>query len=307
MCGRRRTGVGSSPLARGLPHRAAARRLRARIIPARAGFTTPPCRRRWRRRDHPRSRGVYPSGPGSGPSRRGSSPLARGLPLMPAHGVGASRIIPARAGFTLGRWFWAARRGDHPRSRGVYAGRRETTIGTRGSSPLARGLRSRARALIRPIRIIPARAGFTIHSGTRPTGPPDHPRSRGVYRPGPIHPRGAGGSSPLARGLRLTGAVHHGPRRIIPARAGFTSAVPVSRVRFADHPRSRGVYTTRTEPGRDEIGSSPLARGLRNADGSPRSGEGIIPARAGFTLRRAGDFRGDRDHPRSRGVYPDEH
>ena len=50
---------GSSPLARGLPHRARARDRTARIIPARAGFTrrsrTPASL--WR--DHPRSRGVY--------------------------------------------------------------------------------------------------------------------------------------------------------------------------------------------------------------------------------------------------------
>ena len=51
--------AGSSPLARGLPHRARARDRTARIIPARAGFTrrsrTPASL--WR--DHPRSRGVY--------------------------------------------------------------------------------------------------------------------------------------------------------------------------------------------------------------------------------------------------------
>ena len=50
---------GSSPLARGLLLAAAAGRGRSRIIPARAGFTSPtPCPGP-APRDHPRSRGVY--------------------------------------------------------------------------------------------------------------------------------------------------------------------------------------------------------------------------------------------------------
>ena len=53
--------VGSSPLARGLPRLAGASTDVGRIIPARAGFTCLPRRRRLRPRDHPRSRGVYPS------------------------------------------------------------------------------------------------------------------------------------------------------------------------------------------------------------------------------------------------------
>ena len=52
-----------------------------------------------------------------------------------------------------------------------------------------------------------------------------------------------------------------------------------------------------------ELGSSPLARGLRPQRSTPRPGRRIIPARAGFTCRRR--QRRDRrwDHPRSRGVY----
>ena len=50
---------GSSPLARGLPSRARSATRRCRIIPARAGFTTPNDPSAWSRSDHPRSRGVY--------------------------------------------------------------------------------------------------------------------------------------------------------------------------------------------------------------------------------------------------------
>ena len=51
------------------------------------------------------------------------------------------------------------------------------------------------------------------------------------------------------------------------------------------------------------VGSSPLARGLqfpaRRVPGNHR----IIPARAGFTMRRTSSRTPSGDHPRSRGVY----
>ena len=51
------------------------------------------------------------------------------------------------------------------------------------------------------------------------------------------------------------------------------------------------------------MGSSPLARGLRVWVREWFPAWGIIPARAGFTDRRARQVRGPADHPRSRGVY----
>ena len=53
------------------------------------------------------------------------------------------------------------------------------------------------------------------------------------------------------------------------------------------------------------MGSSPLARGLRET-GNPFAGDdGIIPARAGFTRLDASSTSHEPDHPRSRGVYRD--
>ena len=90
---------------------------------------------------------------------------------------------------------------------------------------------------------------------------------------------------------------------IIPARAGFTGEPgrppPASR----DHPRSRGVYTRFWDDSRIEVGSSPLARGLRAPSDDARQGLGIIPARAGFTVRVCVRSPMWTDHPRSRGVY----
>ena len=50
-------------------------------------------------------------------------------------------------------------------------------------------------------------------------------------------------------------------------------------------------------------GSSPLARGLQLLLVGRPQVRGIIPARAGFTCRRATSGAWSMDHPRSRGVY----
>ena len=117
--------IGSSPLARGLRFLAGLVAGRARIIPARAGFTRYIYGGDTWRKDHPRSRGVYISAPSGASTILGSSPLARGL--LTAHSPTAiqPRIIPARAGFTC----------QCPVAVGKAI----------GSSPLARGLRDEKR------------------------------------------------------------------------------------------------------------------------------------------------------------------
>ena len=72
-----------------------------------------------------------------------------------------SGAIPARAGFTGADRLRRGRDPDHPRSRGVYAPRLVGIISPHGSSPLARGLPWRWRAMSFSTGIIPARAGFT--------------------------------------------------------------------------------------------------------------------------------------------------
>ena len=114
---------------------------------------------------------------------------------------------------------------------------------SRGSSPLARGLPGRGRRAHPGRRIIPARAGFTPHQSQAQKKARDHPRSRGVY-------------------LRI---------------------LVTKEPNLLDHPRSRGVYASASAEDRYWYGSSPLARGLHNAQNALISG-GV-------------------DHPRSRGVY----
>ena len=212
---------------------------------------------------------------------------------------------------------------DHPRSRGVYVLQSVVELALEGSSPLARGLRVASCFVASRRGIIPARAGFTTARHRRRSSPRDHPRSRGVYGQDvavawPVH-----GSSPLARGLRCRCPAAARRRRIIPARAGFTTFANAAIFAQRDHPRSRGVYVPLGVDVHPTRGSSPLARGLRGrrarragtsgssplARGLLMSAQavsphgGIIPARAGFTCLCFVRTFVRRDHPRSRGVY----
>ena len=199
---RDRAKTGSSPLARGLR------------LPKDEDGEKPS--------DHPRSRGVYRGGV---PRRRisgGSSPLARGLREYTPAPPRVRRIIPARAGFTRTPWPGSAPQKDHPRSRGVYVSAASGVPETVGSSPLARGLRLFPGAGYLPLRIIPARAGFTDPMSRPSATVRDHPRSRGVYTVTSMTSSWRRGSSPLARGLPGWFASYVVPARIIPARAGFT-------------------------------------------------------------------------------------
>ena len=233
--------VGSSPLARGLLCGSLGGLLLVRIIPARAGFT--PAIEAFQRflKDHPRSRGVYKVTEGTGYVNPGSSPLARGLRRTGRACLQRERIIPARAGFTCPCFAWGWGVWDHPRSRGVYAGVDVDHEAEMGSSPLARGLPDVTDTHQGEGGIIPARAGFTKSAGPGPPWFADHPRSRGVYGPGSPHRARPRGSSPLARGLHRVRRPRPVPRRIIPARAGFTSRLGRRGSRVRDHPRSRGA------------------------------------------------------------------
>ena len=254
------------------------------IIPARAGFT--PCAQpsTSKPRDHPRSRGVYPTRTRRRRSPPGSSPLARGLRSLLRAAPFVVGIIPARAGFTSMRPRAGRIAADHPRSRGVYTDLTAALESAAGSSPLARGLRKRRLTCRFGARIIPARAGFTVVFLCFGWSERDHPRSRGVYITFTAKLKPNHGSSPLARGLHQAGPQPTCSRGIIPARAGFTVGTGTSRPQRGDHPRSRGVYEIIFSLSSRVLGSSPLARGLLLIYLSQFNRIGIIPARAGFTF-----------------------
>ena len=113
----------------------------------------------------------------------------------------------------------------------------------------------------------------------------DHPRMRGVYTKAGTKGRLARGSSPHARGLPGHRDQRHGD--------------------LTDHPRMRGVYVGCQSLWRALAGSSPHARGLRDDESWRYSDRWIIPACAGFTALRRRIMGGLGDHPRMRGVYPE--
>ena len=131
----------------------------------------------------------------------------------------------------------------------------------------------------------------------------DHPRSRGVYILYAWYVFPDKGSSPLARGLLGPTGSRRRFRGIIPARAGFTRTAASNQRPCSDHPRSRGVYLKVSERAKSIRGSSPLARGLPPRADRDEPRNGIIPARAGFTVRRLCRVRvGRGSSPLARGL-----
>ena len=196
--------LGSSPLVRGQLVRLVMILTVVRIIPARAGPTPGAVVEEWCDSDHPRSCGANVVRIRRLTVLTGSSPLVRGqrrTVVLPRFAV---RIIPARAGPTLGR-----RLVENHRT---------------GSSPLVRGQPAHATYYLGVRRIIPARAGPTGRARWSRRRLSDHPRSCGANASGLMTFFSPHGSSPLVRGQLPITARQDRRVRIIPARAGPTSA-----------------------------------------------------------------------------------
>ena len=172
--------LGSSPLVRGQLVRLVMILTVVRIIPARAGPTPGAVVEEWCDSDHPRSCGANVVRIRRLTVLTGSSPLVRGqrrTVVLPRFAV---RIIPARAGPTLGRRLVENHRtGSSPLVRGQPA-HATYYLGVRGSSPLVRGQLSETAAEQEGNWIIPARAGPTSPTWCPKARSTDHPRSCGA-------------------------------------------------------------------------------------------------------------------------------
>ena len=93
-------------------------------------------------------------------------------------------------------------------------------------------------------------------------------------------------------------------RRLIPAHAGKTCAVLLTRSAVAAHPRSRGENMASLLKKAPAIGSSPLTRGKLAAFEATVRVEGLIPAHAGKTPASLTHICMPPAHPRSRGENP---
>ncbi len=173
-----------------------------------------------------------------------------------------------------------------------------------GSSPLARGALKRWQRLDCVAGLIPARAGSTTCGRWTIQTTWAHPRSRGEHHEG-TSPSGENtGSSPLARGAPIRARAASSRCGLIPARTGSTTATATPPTGTWAHPRSRGEHHRGLVVHAFlEQGSSPLARGAPNSSDLSASAFGLIPARAGSTIRGRSRTTRRRAHPRSRGEH----
>ena len=91
------------------------------------------------------------------------------------------------------------------------------------------------------------------------------------------------GSSPRVRGKRVPGPVGAPRRRLIPARAGKTTAPTPPSPAPPAHPRACGENVRQGVHGFSSVGSSPRVRGKRDPWIRTLSASRLIPARAGKT------------------------
>ena len=196
--------------------------------------------------------------PGSSPHARGT--LAGNMTVRVSPG-----IIPACAGNTVQSGEDDASPVDHPRMRGEHFSWSMTVSDSSGSSPHARGTLDDADWDAEHAGIIPACAGNTSDSRSRPARGRDHPRMRGEHRVGSVVLAGFEGSSPHARGTPGNPNLIYPGEGIIPACAGNTSQGIGYATRRRDHPRMRGEHLRCSKILRQSPGSSPHARGTHHA------------------------------------------
>ena len=195
-------GAGSSPRGRGKLHHAEAPIQQIRLIPARAGKTTPDASRSFSYQAHPRAGGENFGELAGEFAASGSSPRGRGKRTPRTAALDKARLIPARAGKTTRgrrrRWPCPA----HPRAGGENSPRFFPPRTPRGSSPRGRGKLAGHQACHASGRLIPARAGKTSWSRSAGPGASAHPRAGGENTDPRIASGLEAGSSPRGRGKR---------------------------------------------------------------------------------------------------------
>ena len=130
----------------------------------------------------------------------------------------------------------------------------------------------------------------------------DHPRACGANDLSFTDLRGADGSSPRVRGKLLHGRLLRRQRRIIPARAGQTSACVRTSPTRSDHPRACGANNGTYLSFEPSTGSSPRVRGKHAITANSLNQSRIIPARAGQTMVGLLYTFNRPDHPRACGA-----
>ncbi len=256
-------GFGSSPRARGTHVPGGFLVGNSRFIPACAGNAIAAAGSAALSAVHPRVRGERQGGQRPTWSGLGSSPRARGTRSLGRLWAAGARFIPACAGNASSPPPSRREPAVHPRVRGER--RPEDRLGREiaGSSPRARGTRSRHARRRRNQRFIPACAGNAPAGAAEASSSTVHPRVRGERPRIRQTTTRATGSSPRARGTQARRRPAPQPDRFIPACAGNASATGSSRSRTPVHPRVRGERGPPPPCAGAPNGSSPRARGTQ--------------------------------------------
>ncbi len=171
----------------------------------------------------------------------------------------------------------------HPRASGEHRRLPPPEKFSTGSSPRQRGTRRRRPGRFSLHRFIPAPAGNTTLTKTRPGLKAVHPRASGEHLFRTSIFNFVGGSSPRQRGTLLSLGRIARRLRFIPAPAGNTRTRVDDKRHEKVHPRASGEHNSVT-PAKNRInGSSPRQRGTLPTwrDEAPK--RRFIPAPAGNT------------------------
>ena len=293
--------TGTSPRVRGKPGKAAARVLRQRYIPARAGEARPAPAPTRQPTVHPRACGGSFSAGNIRRVTEGTSPRVRGKRASVRYRGMDCGYIPARAGEARNADTTTGVTGVHPRACGGSATKGPFDGVKTGTSPRVRGKRGKRTISTPGDRYIPARAGEACDSVRYGISRRVHPRACGGSAMLAAAAAGAYGTSPRVRGK----LPRHRDRRktagYIPARAGEALGdVPKPR-QFQVHPRACGGSGQSRHRRRPDQGTSPRVRGKPRRRASKRSRRWYIPARAGEAARRQRSALISRVHPRACG------
>ena len=214
------------------------------LIPARAGKTNGRTAAARSGPAHPRACGENTGTSTCCTAAVGSSPRVRGQHGMFLSSEGARGLIPARAGKTRDCPFVRGCPRAHPRACGENFVAWGRSFAVTGSSPRVRGKRGLVRIAHGVDRLIPARAGKTGHPHRDLPRRRAHPRACGENAIDGIVSLFTGGSSPRVRGKPCGCPQRRTQLRLIPARAGKTSAPPQRMSSPWAHPRACGENPT---------------------------------------------------------------
>ncbi len=233
----------------------------------------------------------------------GSSPRARGTLLLPMLVLIRLRFIPAGAGNTACMGQPLRDRAVHPRGRGEHHQTRSAPSIAAGSSPRARGTRQGSQTKSGFSRFIPAGAGNTNDQSLEYVTLTVHPRGRGEHVRHSSLAWLSSGSSPRARGTLSLPSIATAGARFIPAGAGNTPLSQALACRWPVHPRGRGEHQRGGCASKSRAGSSPRARGTRQAQAAEVVRRRFIPAGAGNTCALPVAKCRETVHPRGRGEH----